>query len=86
MATPHPRLTAPLPDSRRRCFEPGKAFAFMREVDGVRLLQRLANATYDADQIAQEQIGYDHSALQPHAEVSSLDGMPFAQNKRLFGM
>lgn len=51
MDTPHPLLIAPLPDSRRMCFEQGKALVCMREGDDEHIFTEWADGTVDREHI-----------------------------------
>ena len=52
MSTPHSLLTAPLPDSRRMCFEQGKALVCMRPGDDQHIFTEWENGIVDREHIA----------------------------------
>ena len=52
MSTPHPLMTAPLPDSRRMCFDQGKALVCMRSGDEEHIFTEWDNGIVDRENIA----------------------------------
>ena len=52
MGTSHSLLTAPLPDSRRMCFEQGKALVYMRAGDDEHIFTEWENGIVDRECIA----------------------------------